>query len=72
ARALASYALLQAYTGFHYSAVTKTLQIKKSSSWRTTFFSTATAFGTITVNGHEVSVHPIEGHLDVEKIELIE
>lgn len=71
ARALASYALLQAYTGFRYSAVTKTLQIKRSSSWRTTFFSTATAFGTITVNGEEVNVNAIEGQLEIEKIELI-
>lgn len=71
ARALASYALLQAYTGFHYSAVTNTLQIKRSDERRTTFFSTESAFGTITVNGNEVNIHCLEGLLEPEKIELV-
>jgi hypothetical protein len=68
ARAMASYSLLQAYTGFHYSAVDKTLSIKKGD--KTTFFSTATAFGTVTVKGDKVTVNEIEGSLKVNHLIL--
>ncbi len=68
ARAMASYSLLQAFTGFHYSAVDRTLQIKKGD--KTTFFSTASAFGTISVQGDEVTVNAIEGELKVDRIML--
>ena len=68
ARAMASYSLLQAYTGFRYSAVDKTLHINKGN--KTTFFSTASAFGTVAVDGEKVTVNAIEGELKVERIVL--
>ncbi|MBS1702052.1 MAG: hypothetical protein JST12_10355 [Armatimonadetes bacterium] len=65
ARAMASYALLQAVTGFWYSAVTGELRIDASKPMRT-FFSAASGFGTISVKGGKVTVSMIEGSLDVK------
>jgi uncharacterized protein (DUF608 family) len=70
ARAMASYSLLQAYTGFRYSAVDKTLHMNRTKKPITTFFSTASAFGTITVDGEKVTVNPIEGELTVDNVVL--
>ena len=68
ARAMASYSLLQAFTGFRYSAVDKTLHINRGNI--NTFFSTNSAFGTITVSGDKVTVNSLEGELKVDKIVL--
>lgn len=68
ARAMSSYSLLQALTGFRYSAVDKTLHVKRGN--KTFFFSTASAFGTITVERDVVSINPIEGSLQVDRIVL--
>lgn len=73
ARAMSSYSLLQALTGFRYSAVDKTLYIEPKlavSGPFTFFFSTASAFGTITLDGDSVTVNEIEGELIVEKLVL--
>ena len=70
ARALACYALLEAYTGVRYDAVTKTLYAKAGNS--KSFLSTATGYGTVKVNGTDVSVNVVHGKIDVEKIVVTE
>jgi uncharacterized protein (DUF608 family) len=73
ARAMASYALLQALSGFRYSAVEKTLYLDPKlplSGPFTFFFSTASAFGTITIDNGDVTVNEIEGKLEVNQIIL--
>ncbi|HLY41750.1 MAG TPA: GH116 family glycosyl hydrolase [Terracidiphilus sp.] len=72
ARAMASYALLGALAGFRYSAVEKTLWFGPRLNARpfTAFFSAAPAFGTITLDRHEIRVRIIEGELPIEKLVL--
>lgn len=67
ARAMSSYALLQAMTGFHYSAVTGDLKIKTDKPLKT-FFSTASGFGTITLSGKTIAIDMIEGALKVQRL----
>jgi uncharacterized protein (DUF608 family) len=70
ARAMASYALLIALSGFRYSAVEKTLWLEPQLAVRpfTTFFSSATGFGTITLEESRLVVEMTEGELDIEKV----
>ncbi len=71
ARSMASYALLQALTGFHYSAPTQTVTLapKIPQLPLVCFFSTATGWGTFTINrSHQISFQLVEGHLDVSEI----
>jgi uncharacterized protein (DUF608 family) len=72
ARAMASYSLLGALSGFRYSAIEKTLWFGPRLNVRPfkTFFSTAFGFGTIALNNRLVSVDLIEGELPVEKLAL--
>jgi uncharacterized protein (DUF608 family) len=73
ARALASYALLQACSGFRYSAVTQTLWFGPKIQQRPfeTFFSTASGFGTIELASDRLTVKVIEGHLAVKELRLV-
>lgn len=70
ARAMSSYALLGALSGFRYSAVEKTLWFSPRLKARPfqCFFSTAGGFGTIALDDRVVSVHIIEGELPVERL----
>jgi len=70
ARAMSSYALLGALSGFRYSAVEKTLWFSPRLKTRPfqCFFSTASGFGTIALHEQIVSVEMIEGDLAVEKL----
>jgi uncharacterized protein (DUF608 family) len=70
ARAMASYALLSALSGFRYSAPTRTLRIgpKLTSDRFRTFFSAATGYGTITVLKGAVAVEMVEGELAVDTL----
>jgi uncharacterized protein (DUF608 family) len=70
ARAMASYALMPALAGFRYSAVERTLWFAPRLKVRlfSSFFSTASAFGTISLHDRKVSVSLIEGELRVEKM----
>jgi len=69
ARAMASYALLGSLSGFRFSAVTKTLHFgPKIPGDFQTFFSTASGFGTIALEGDTLSVELIEGKLEVRKV----
>ena len=69
---MASYALLGALAGFRYSAVQKTLWFGPQLTIRPfkTFFSTASGFGTIELDGKSLRVQLLEGVLSLEKLVL--
>ncbi len=71
ARAMASFALVGALSGFRYSAVSKILSYgpKLDSDKFESFFCTASGFGTIRQVGNELTVHLTEGELYVESVE---
>jgi len=70
ARAMSSYALLGALSGFRYSAVDRTLWLAPRLKTRPfqCFFSTASGFGTIALHQRTVSIRIIEGELTIEKL----
>jgi uncharacterized protein (DUF608 family) len=70
ARAMSSYALLSAASGFRYSAVDRTLHFGPQVPIRPfrCFFSTALGFGTISLDRHTVTVQLLEGELPVQKL----
>jgi len=70
ARALSSYALLEALTGVRYDAVDKTLYVKAKASNFTTFLSTATGFGNVTFRNGKAKVEVAFGKIPVEKVIL--
>jgi uncharacterized protein (DUF608 family) len=72
ARAMASYALLGALSGFRYSAASQTLWFgpKISGEKFQTFFSTASGFGIISLEDSEVFIEMIEGELNVQTLRL--
>jgi uncharacterized protein (DUF608 family) len=72
ARAMASYSLLGALAGFRYSAVQRTLWFGPKVTVRPfkTFFSVASAFGTIEIGAGSLNLSVIEGELPVEKLVL--
>ena len=72
ARAMASYALLGALSGFRYSAAQRTLWFGPQLETRPfkTFFSAASGFGTITLGHHAIQIQMLEGQLLVEKLVL--
>jgi uncharacterized protein (DUF608 family) len=73
ARAMASYALLPALSGFSYSRVTKTLFMDPKLERKNfnVFFSTATGWGNVEVAGVSVKVCLGEGELEINTIHLI-
>jgi uncharacterized protein (DUF608 family) len=70
ARALSSYALLQAFSGAHYDAVSKTLYLKPviRGDFRA-FLSTATGFGTVGVKDGKPFLEVTSGTIFYQKIE---
>ncbi|MGC1649299.1 MAG: GH116 family glycosyl hydrolase [Candidatus Sulfotelmatobacter sp.] len=72
ARAMASYALLGALSGFRYSAVQKTLWFGPQLSIRPfkSFFSTASGFGAIELGDESLRIELLEGVLQLEKLVL--
>jgi len=72
ARAMASYSLFGALSGFRYSAVDRTLWFGPRLNIRPfkSFFSTTSGFGTISLDNESVSVEVIEGALQLEKLIL--
>ncbi len=74
ARAMASYALLGALSGFRYSAVQRTLWFGPQLSIRPfkTFFSTASGFGVLMLDARSLHIQVLEGELQVEKLVLTE
>jgi len=72
ARAMSSFALVGALSGFRYSAVDKTLHFgpKLKVHPFVSLFSTASGYGTIALDGHTVTVTMIEGELQIEKFQF--
>lgn len=72
ARAMSSYALMGALSGFRYSAVDRTLYFAPKLKVRPfkSFFSTAFGYGTIFLDDRTVSIKIIEGELPIEKLIL--
>ncbi|MDQ3700283.1 MAG: non-lysosomal glucosylceramidase [Chloroflexota bacterium] len=75
ARAMASWSVLLALSGYHYSAPEKRLsfapapQAIRNGTFRC-FFSTGTAWGTVRVHGDDVTLDVTEGTLDVREVEV--
>jgi hypothetical protein len=74
ARAMASYALLGALSGFRYSVVQRTLWVGPQLNTRPfrTFFSTASAYGSISLERDSIRIQLLEGELLLEKVVLTE
>jgi hypothetical protein len=72
ARAMSSYALLGALSGFSYSAAKKTLTFGPKLPLPTfkTFFSTASGYGTISLGRNALTISLVEGELIVDVLFL--
>ncbi len=72
ARAMSSYALLLALSGFNYSAVTKTMTLAPRIDVNpfTCFFSTASGWGTFTLCADRLEVRLTAGELQVDTLEI--
>jgi hypothetical protein len=72
ARAMASYSLLGALSGFRYSAVQQRLWFSPRLELRPfkCFFSTAYGFGTIVQDGRSVRIELLEGRLTIQSLVL--
>jgi len=72
ARAMASYSLLAALSGFRYSAVDRALWLapKIDCAEFRAFFSAETGFGTLSLSGNEVTVQVVEGMLEIKTLHL--
>jgi hypothetical protein len=72
ARAMSSFALLGALSGFHHSAVQRTLTFAPKLKTRPfqSFFSAASGFGVIKLDERNITVEMIEGELALEKLVL--
>ena len=72
ARAMSSFALVGALSGFRYSAVDRTLYFapKVKTHPFVSLFSTASGYGTITLDGHNLVVRVIEGELAIENLQF--
>lgn len=68
ARALASYGLLQGLTGVRYDAVDKALHIDSKVGDFTSFLSTATGFGTVSLKGGKPTLKVVHGSIPAEKV----
>jgi hypothetical protein len=70
ARAMASYALLPALSGFFYSAPTHTLRLnlQLNPEGFKAFFSTASGWGTFSIQGGKLMVELYEGELQIDKL----
>ena len=70
ARAMSSFALVGALSGFRYSAVDRTLRFGPKLKVRpfVSLFSTAFGYGTIALDGRKLTVNVIEGELPIEKV----
>lgn len=70
ARALASYGFLQSLTGVRFDAVDKILYIDSKVGDFTSFLSTETGFGTVSMKLGKASVKVVYGKIPVEKISI--
>jgi uncharacterized protein (DUF608 family) len=74
ARAMSSFALVGALSGFRYSAVDRTLHFGPKLKVRpfVSLFSTAFGYGTIALDGRNLTVKVIEGELPIERVQFTE
>jgi hypothetical protein len=72
ARAMASYGLLSALSGFQYSAARRSLSFAPKLQRRPfkVFFSAATGFGTISLTRNSMKISMVEGELQVDKLSI--
>ena len=69
ARAMSSYALIQAMTGARYDAFEKKLYVsRKNIPEYTTFICTASGYGNITVTGENADVRVVSGEIPINEI----
>lgn len=68
ARALSSYGLLQGLTGVRFDAVDKTLYIDSKIGDFTSFLSTDTGFGTVSLTNGKPSIQVVYGNIPVGKV----
>src|SRR4029078_2953420 len=68
ARALSSYGYLQALTGVRYDAIDKTLYIDSKIGDFTSFLSSETGFGTVTLKQGQASINTVYGNIPAEKV----
>ena len=68
ARAMSSYGLLEGLTGVRYDAVDKTLYIDSKIGDFTSFISTATGFGNVSLKGGKPALNTVYGKIAVTKI----
>ncbi len=67
ARAMSSYAMLQALTGVRYDALDQTMYIDSRVGDFTSFISTETGFGNISLKGNKPSLNVVYGEIPVKK-----
>jgi hypothetical protein len=65
ARAMSSYALIEALTGVRYDAVSKTLYVDSKVGDFTSFLSTATGFGNVEYHNGKAVVHVVYGTISL-------
>ena len=70
ARALSSYALLEALTGLRYDAVDKTLYVNSKVGDFVSFLSTDTGFGNVVYKNGKVSMKVVYGKIEVKRIQI--
>ncbi|WPU93603.1 GH116 family glycosyl hydrolase [Mucilaginibacter sabulilitoris] len=68
ARAMSSYGMLEGLTGLRYDAVNKSLHINSQIGDFTSFLSTATGFGTVTLKGGTPTLKVAYGEIPVSKV----
>jgi len=68
ARALASYGMLQALTGARYDALTQTLYIDSRVGDFTSFLSTATGYGTVSLKNGKPALQVAYGTIKLKKV----
>jgi len=70
ARALSSYALLEALTDVRYDAVDRTLSVDSKVGDFVSFLSTDTGFGNVVFKNGKVSLRVVYGKIDVKHIQI--
>jgi uncharacterized protein (DUF608 family) len=72
ARAMSSYALIEALTGVRYDAVDKTLYVDSKVGDFTSFLSTNTGFGNVNYKNGKATVTVAYGTIDVQQIKIVQ
>ncbi len=68
ARAMSSYALLQAFSGASYDAVEKTLHIKKRRNDFRAFFAHGENYGIVGINNGRPFFCPLKGSIEIQRL----